>query len=154
MKDFFQELFAYNQHCNSQFLEVFERNPATLSERAEKLMSHVLNAHHIWNHRILSKPSSFGVWEVHPVKNLRSLSELNQQMSLELLEQVDLNACIHYSNTHGKQFQNQVRDILFHLINHSNYHRGQIARELKQHGLEAPVSDFIIYQREKIENLD
>lgn len=150
MKDFFQELFAYNQHCNSQFLEVFERNPATLSERAEKLMSHVLNAHHIWNHRILGKPGSFGVWEIHPVENLRSFAESNHWMSLELLEQVDLNATIHYSNTQGKQFHNQVRDIHFHLINHSNYHRGQIARELKQHGLEAPVSDFIIYQREKL----
>lgn len=150
MKDFFQELFAYNQHCNSQFLEVFERNPAALSERAEKLMSHVLNAHHIWNHRILGKAGSFGVWEIHPVENLRSFVESNHKMSLELLEQVDLNAWINYSNTQGKQFQNQVRDILFHLINHSNYHRGQIARELKQQGLESPVSDFIIYQREKL----
>ena len=37
--------------------------------------------------------------------------------------------------------------MLFHFVNHSTYHRGQIASNLKEHGIEPLVTDYIFYKR-------
>ena len=54
---------------------------------------------------------------------------------------------VHYTNTNGQAFDNSVRDILFNVINHSTYHRGQIAREFREYGPEPLVTDYIFYKR-------
>jgi uncharacterized damage-inducible protein DinB len=38
-----------------------------------------------------------------------------------------------------------VRDILMHAVNHSTYHRGQVARLLRQLGAAAPETDFVVF---------
>jgi uncharacterized damage-inducible protein DinB len=44
-------------------------------------------------------------------------------------------------------FSNDIKSIIFHVINHSTYHRGQIASEFKQNGLDPMVTDYILYKR-------
>jgi uncharacterized damage-inducible protein DinB len=39
--------------------------------------------------------------------------------------------------------------ILRHLVNHSTYHRGQLASKLKRFGVEAPATDFIFWVMEQ-----
>ncbi|QLH28398.1 MAG: hypothetical protein HWD63_02710 [Candidatus Parvibacillus calidus] len=39
-----------------------------------------------------------------------------------------------------------MKDIIFHIINHSTYHRGQIAMEFRQSGLEPLNTDYIFYK--------
>src|SRR5690606_13785015 len=71
----------------------------------------------------------------------------NYESTLLILETLDLNAKFHYKTTTGIAFNDTIRDTLFHVINHSTYHRGQIAMEFSQHGLEPLATDFIFYKR-------
>jgi uncharacterized damage-inducible protein DinB len=147
MKQFFKELFEYSYHCNQKLADVFNNEPDKTSEKAVKLFNHILNAHQIWNNRINPSEKPFGVWELHEVKNLMHIDQTNYEQTLHVLNKFELDEALNYSNSKSKAFRNNVRDILFHIINHSTYHRGQIATEFKQHGLEPLVTDYIFFRR-------
>ncbi len=147
MKDFFRELFSYNVTANENYLAVLSENETRVSEKAILLINHIINAHHIWNNRIEKRESLYGVWELHKFIDLKRLNLGNHERSLEILNDCALEQKINYSNTKGLPFSNSVRDVLFHIINHSNYHRAQIATTLKNLGIEPPKSDYIVFKR-------
>lgn len=147
MKSLFKELFEYNHHTNQKLWAVFNEHSDKTSEKSISLFSHILNAHHIWNSRINQTRTNHGVWDVHPIANCLNLDKANYESTLLILETLDLNAKFHYKTTTGIAFNDTIRDTLFHVINHSTYHRGQIAMEFRQHGLEPLATDFIFYKR-------
>jgi uncharacterized damage-inducible protein DinB len=147
MKQFFKELLEYNHYTNQKLWNIFNENPVKISEKAIKLYSHILNAHQIWNNRIEPQKPVFGVWEVHPIEICSNIDKKNYEQSLLILDKLDLNGIINYKNTQGKAFTNSISNILFHVINHSTYHRGQIATEFKQNELDPLATDYIIYKR-------
>lgn len=147
MKAFFKELFEYGHHFNQKLGDIFIENPDKITEKSVKLYSHILNAHQIWNNRIEPKQPTFDVWEIHPIHSFKRLDELNHEHSLFILDKFDLNNTIHYTNTKGQAFSDMLRDMLFHVINHSTYHRGQIAADFRQNGLDPLVTDYIFYKR-------
>ena len=147
MKLFFKELFEYNHHFNQKLSEVFVEKHDTISERSVKLFSHILNAHHIWNSRIIGKQNAFNVWDIHPAEQFREIDHKNFNETVLALNQVDLNNIILYKTTKGQAFENKTSDILFHIINHSTYHRGQIAADFRQTGTEPLSTDYIFYKR-------
>lgn len=147
MKAFFKELFEYNHHCNQKLWPVFNENPDKTSEKTIKLYSHILNAHHIWNSRINALQANYKVWENHPIQNCIDIDKANYEKSLLILEKFDLNQIMNYKTTNGLAFNNSIRDTLFHVINHSTYHRGQIASDFRQNGLNPVVTDYIFYKR-------
>lgn len=147
MKSFYRELFEYSHHFNQKLTDVFNDNPDKISKKSVKLFNHVLNAHQIWNNRIDPKQTPFGVWELHDTQDLKTIDKTNYEQTLQILDKFDLNETINYSNSKGQAFSNSIKDILFHVINHSTYHRGQVATEFKQYGLEPLVTDYIFYKR-------
>jgi uncharacterized damage-inducible protein DinB len=147
MKTFFKELYEYNHFSNSKFIEFFSAHPQIENSKCHELMSHVLNAQNVWNGRILST-GTFHVWEIHDIKSLGRIASENQNTSMEIISGKDLSAIITYTNTRGEKYENSIRDILFHVINHSTYHRGQMASLLKSMSLGPPVTDYIFYKRE------
>lgn len=147
MKQFFKELFEYNHHFNQKLSDVFMTNPEKTTEKSVKLFNHILNAHQIWNNRIETKQPTFGVWELRNTQELKNIDKINYEQTLHILDKFELNEIIIYSNSKGQTFDNNTRDTLFHVINHSTYHRGQIATEFKQFGLEPLVTDYIFYKR-------
>lgn len=147
MKQFFKEIFEYSHHYNQKLFHVFLENPDKTSEKSIKLFNHILNAHQIWNNRIDPKQPTFGVWELHDTLDLKDIDTTNYEQTLHILNTFDLNKTISYSNSKGQIFNNNIRDILFHAANHSTYHRGQIATEFRQIGLEPLVTDYIFYKR-------
>ena len=40
--------------------------------------------------------------------------------------------------------------VLRHVVNHSTYHRGQVASKLKRFGVEAPATDFVLWVSEQV----
>jgi uncharacterized damage-inducible protein DinB len=147
MIPFFKELFEYSHHFNQKLADVFIQHPDKTSEKSLQLYNHILNAHQIWNTRIDPVKAAFGVWDLHPVSELKGIDQANFKRSLEILDHADLNATVQYANSRGQVFSNTVRDMLFHIINHSTYHRGQIATEFKLHGLEPLATDYIFFKR-------
>lgn len=147
MKSFLKELFEYSHHFNQKLADIFNDNADKASERSLTLINHILNSHHIWNSRINQQQASFGVWDMHDLRDLKSLDKTNYEQSLQILDKSDLDKVIGYKTSKGQPFSNSVRDILFHVINHSTYHRGQIAAEFRQNGLEPVVTDYVFYKR-------
>ncbi|WP_153796479.1 DinB family protein [Foetidibacter luteolus] len=147
MKQFFTELFEYSNHYNQKLFSVFAGNPDKTSQKAVSLFNHLLNAHQIWNNRIDPKQPTFAVWQLHHLQDLEAINTTNYEQTLQILDRFDLSQIISYSTSKGEGFSNRVQDILFHVINHSTYHRGQIATEFKQHGLEPLITDYIFYKR-------
>lgn len=147
MKNFFTELFEYNRNCNRQLIELFSAAPDKLPGDAIRLLSHIVNAHHIWNHRIESRTPAVGVWELHSLPECSRMDADNHRHSLAILDNFEPDARVSYSNTRGQAFSNSPRDMLFHVVNHSSYHRGQIARSLRENGIAPIPTDYIFYKR-------
>jgi uncharacterized damage-inducible protein DinB len=147
IKQFFKELFEYSHHFNQKLGDIFNEHSDKTSENAIKLYSHMLNAHQIWNHRIEPKQTSFGVWDVHPIQDSKNIDKMNYEHSLLILDKFELTETINYTRAKGQVFSNSIQDIFFHIINHSTYHRAQIATEFKHNGLTPLVTDYIFYKR-------
>ena len=150
MKEHFKELLEYSYHINNKLIERFNDGDLHLAipENAIKLLSHILNAQSIWNSRIKEEDLKTDVWKIHTKEEMSDLENVNFEESLLILEEESLDRQISYTNSKGERYQNSIQDILFHVVNHSTYHRGQIAVELRKSGLEPIVSDYIIYKRE------
>lgn len=147
MKAFFTELFDFNFRVNQTLADVINGHPATTPEKARRLFCHILNAHNIWNNRIQPTPPGYGVWEMHDNKQLKAINQANYEQSLQILSAFEPTDTLSYSNTKGDVFTSRVSEILFHIINHSTYHRGQVAALFRENGLEPPVTDYIIFKR-------
>lgn len=148
MKAYFEDLLQYNFYYNEKLIEIFESNEGNISEKAKLLLTHLINAQNIWNHRILRKTAMFGIWETLPLKKLAEINFNNLETSKDILENEDFEKKISYKNSKGEEFENILKDIIFHYLNHSTYHRAQIATEMKNNGLEPLNSDFITYKRQ------
>lgn len=149
MTDFFNELFEYSHHYNQKLINVIAEQPDKVSDKTIKLLNHVLNAHHIWNCRIALKPNTYRVWDIHSNQDLKQIDDDNYKDTMAILNNpYDLEGFVDYATTQKQKFNNKVKDILFHIINHATYHRGQIASDLRQSGIEPIVTDFIFYKRQ------
>lgn len=147
MIQFFRELFDYNFECNQRLAQAIVLQQEQLPERVVSLYSHILDAHQIWNNRIDPKEKTFGVWQIHDTAEFISLDLTNYEHSLSILESSDLNQAVNYKNSTGRHFTSSIRNIMFHIINHSTYHRAQIATEFRQSSLDPLTTDYIMIKR-------
>lgn len=146
MKQFFKEIFEYNHHCNQKLAELFLEYSGQTSEKSIQLFNHILNAHQVWNNRISPSEPVFGIWQIHELDELSEIDHFNFQKTTQILVDFDLEEMIHSNFSSGKAFQSKVKDILFHAANHGTYHRGQIASEFRNSGLEPLITDYIFYK--------
>ncbi len=147
MKVFFNELFDYNFYCNKKLIEECTKLE-NVPEKSISLFSHLLNAHHMWNARILGRPSEFKVWQVHSIMDWGDIHYENQRSSFEITSNADdFDRRIDYENSEGRLFTNTLQDILFQIINHSTHHRSQISLDFRNNGLVPIPLDYIFYKR-------
>ncbi len=147
MKAFLNQLFDYNFDCNKRLIEAFGKTDE-ISEKSKMLFSHILNAHHIWNNRILKKPIKFEVFQMHPQDTWEDIHYENQRTTFEIITGAeDFDQRIDYETTQGRLFTNALKDILFHIINHSAHHRGQISMNMRDNDQEPLPMDYIRYKR-------
>lgn len=149
MKAFFKELFEYNHHVNQQLVVMFNNGADKISDKAVKLFSHILNAHQIWNTRIEPGDTLFGVWTIHNIEKFEEIENKNFKNVLLIIDKYDPGQLIHLPAIKGKSFTKTIGQLLFHVINHSTYHRGQIATEFRLSGVEPLASDYFLYDKEE-----
>ena len=147
MKAFFKEMFEYTHHCNTALINAFSEHSGKLSEKSIQLLNHILNVQHIWNSRIAGTQSEFGIWDINSPDRYLQINKDNLETSIKIIDWFDLDSPIQYANSKGVPFENTVRDILFQIINHSTYHRGQIAIEFRQSSIEPLITEYIVYKR-------
>lgn len=147
MKVFFNQLFDYNFYCNKQLIEVCSAMES-VPDKSIELFSHILNAHHMWNARIMDMVSDYTAFQIHEVKDWGDIHYENQRSSFEITTNAeDFEKRIDYENSEGRLFISNLQDILFHIINHSAHHRGQISMNFRQNAIEPIPFDYINYKR-------
>ncbi|QNK64190.1 damage-inducible protein DinB [Pedobacter sp. PAMC26386] len=145
MITFFKEIFEYNHQMNQMLIGTLIENEEKASEKAFQLLCHIVNVHMIWNSRILNE-SLAGTLGIHPIKELQKLDTTNYQNTLSIIQKSDLSNILEYSDMKGNSHRDLIRDILFQSINHSTYHRAQIATECRQTEIEPLITDYIFYK--------
>lgn len=100
MRDFLKDAFEYHHYYNQMILRMLKKHEERISPRSIPLFSHILNAHQIWNSRIMST-KSFGVHEPHDLDDCLKIDENNYQNSLDILSERDLDELISYKLSSG-----------------------------------------------------
>jgi uncharacterized damage-inducible protein DinB len=149
MRTFFKDLLEYTFTFNDKVIDSLILLKDT-PEKSVKLINHTVNAQEIWNARIENISIASGVWDIRNMEELKAANKVNYKKSLDIVDIKNFNDKIKYTNTKGQTFENTIGEMLFHLINHSTYHRGQIASDCKLNGIEPLVTDYIFYKRTEI----
>ena len=69
----------------------------------------------------------------------------DQQGFIDHLNEPRLQRPVEYVNFHGEKFSYPLVDQMRHLVNHSSYHRGQAALQLRTLGKEPLATDYLLY---------
>lgn len=157
-----EQLLSYNLWANERMIETLrpiddsiihaERRSSFVS--IYKTMLHVCDAQMVWLKRLQGE--SLHDW---PSRNLNDNKEVLfsklMASSKELLLLVRsggsefIKTKITYKNLKGdRSYEDYVETILYHVVNHGTYHRGQVTTMLRDAGVQAiSNTDFIIYTR-------
>jgi uncharacterized damage-inducible protein DinB len=147
MRDHLKRLLSHNHEANRRFIDaVLGAGPA--GERVAAILSHILNAHRIWNARLGGVSPVGDPREVRPADAWAPMDRENFERSVEVVEHADLARVVEYRDTKGNPHRNRAGDILLQVVTHSSYHRGQLALLLGQGGQSPPATDYIFYLRE------
>lgn len=146
MKTFFKDIFDYHHQTNQKIIQLLLETEEQLSERIIYLLSHSLNAHQIWNARIIDS-EKVGVHDIQQLRNCAKMDEVNYETTVGVLDHYDLNKMIKYKNSKGEEFENSIQQVLFHISNHFSHHRGQIAMALREQNIQPSATDYIFYKR-------
>jgi uncharacterized damage-inducible protein DinB len=148
MKEYFLKLYQYNAWSNARVLKCLQRQNVE-DEKILTLMGHIVAAQFLWLHRIKGLPQpDVKLWGTYRLEDLKPMAEDAGKRWLKFVESEDnFNRELSYTNYVGEPYTNNVEMIMIHLVNHSSYHRAQIAMLLRQKGLEPINTDFITYDR-------
>lgn len=160
-KEEMQDLIRYNEWANARIVAVLGELPddvlgapvASSFGSLRDTLAHVVLAEWIWLHRWTSdSPGSAPEWlktasREDLVKKLREVEAERAEWFAQLPAE-QLEAPRAYRNLAGQEFSHRIADQIRHVVNHSTYHRGQAATQLRQLGRVPPSTDFILYRGE------
>jgi uncharacterized damage-inducible protein DinB len=115
---------------------------------------HIVSAQWIWLSRwngIVPK----GMWNAADYPDLVSLSKPREELVRELFEFVvaqtedSLAKPLTYKNLKGDSFSYPLGQLMLHLVNHSTYHRGQVATLIRQLGAQPISTDLVLFYAER-----
>ncbi len=158
------ELFGYSSWATARMFSAAE---ALTQEEREAVvpssfpsilatLAHIVGVEWVWFRRWLGEsPKSMPAWVDPP--DPPTLMELRVQLAtieeeraafLASLTDADLEGVVSYRAPDGLAFSHPLGQLIRHVVNHSTYHRGQLATQLRQLGQTPPSTDFTKYIRE------
>jgi uncharacterized damage-inducible protein DinB len=148
MKKYFLRLYQYNAWATKRVIGTLTRQQVS-DPKILSLLGHVLAAQFLWLHRIKGLPApDVKLWGEYTLEQLTAMAEKASQLWLEFVESTDnFDREMTYRNYVNEPYTNNVEMVMIHLVNHSTYHRAQIAMLLRQKGFEPINTDFITYDR-------
>jgi len=141
--EYLTRLFRYDDWANREMLAAIEPHG---TPRDQRVLAHVLAAEELWWRRLRSDRTAVVVWPDWSWEQCRGrLGELSGWWTeyLAKLDEAGLSRAIEYVNSKGEPWSSSVGDILFHVVMHSAYHRGQLAAGQRAAGQVPVVTDFI-----------
>jgi uncharacterized damage-inducible protein DinB len=149
-KEEYTDLFLYNIWANeAAYKSIIETKD--IDEKTARLFSHIVASQKVWLSRIEYKGDNpVAPWHLYPFENLLVITRQVNNEWLNFIEnshEEKFNEEITYYTSQQKKMTNKVSDILLHVINHSTYHRAQIASLVRASGGIPAVTDYIEYKR-------
>lgn len=162
----FRRLYDYEFRCTplvneglSRARENIERvGVAALAapfERAVQVWSHVQAARRTWLVRLgrdVEPPRDglFPAWSAEQARAQAEEMDAAWRGYVGALDARELARVARYTSTEGKHYDTEVRDVLTHVVNHSSYHRGQIASLIAATGTKPPITDYVFFCRRQV----
>jgi uncharacterized damage-inducible protein DinB len=142
----------------SQILEnvdepiLYKQTPSSFDTIAKTIL-HIWDAEYIWYRRLQGE--SLTDW---PSKNFAGDREslisgwIENSVAIKTFiegkGEAYFSETVNYSTTTGKAYSNTVEEIVYHLVNHGTFHRGQIITMLRANGFtDLQSTDLIAYLR-------
>ena len=155
----FDTLFAYSGNCQEQLRRELLRDqglftkPFTTTSQyntIQKLLAHCIGAEERWiTARIQGRPLPV-IYEERAADTIESLFEDARTIRSasdalrRSLSASDYQRVIPVSMPQwGVALELSLVDIFFHILNHENYHRGQVVSLLQQNGCDPPNFDYV-----------
>jgi uncharacterized damage-inducible protein DinB len=151
----------YNEWANQRLADclagletgMLDREVVSSFPSIKKTLLHILDAETIWLGRI--QGISFAEWPSQSFRGTDAdLLMLYAAKSKELKEFIAdkpesfLQTPLTYKNMKGDEFTQLYEELLFHVVNHGSFHRGQIITLLRQIGVTTiPGTDLVLYMR-------
>ena len=156
---YIQLLYRYNRWANDQvFASVLRLTADQFFQDCESSYGSVRNtlAHIVWGEWVWlmrwKGTSPKTMWEFSEFKDSRALEakwiELEREQSefVRTLVDQDLHRIVAYRNLQDEPWEYPLWQAMAHLVNHSSYHRGQVASLIRQITRESPLpTDFLVY---------
>jgi len=163
MKELLSQSATYNAWANLKLLEVINSLPEE-KQKTEvpssfsslyKTVLHMWDAESAWwqrmkmHERIIIPSENFN-GSMKDVSN-GLLAQSNQWKDwIDNASEMALEHVFQYYNTKRELFKQPVFQVILHVFNHDNYHRGQLVNMFRQLGVEKiPQTDFIVWSRKK-----
>jgi len=157
------ELYAYNRWAGGRLRAVVERLDPQQFQRpmgssftsVRDTLLHIVGGEWIWLERWNGRspralPSATDLPDLAAISMRWNQVEQDQERFLAGLVQSDLTKSITYVNQKGETWTYPLWQLLTHVVNHSTYHRGQVATLLRQLGIKPPMTDFLVYYEERM----
>jgi len=155
-----RELFAYCAWANAQVFAVSaalapeQLNAAAASSfpSVRGTLGHIVGAEWIWLRRWRGEsPTAAPGWAAEAslpeLRDHLAAVEAEREEYLAGLRDDDLLRVVEYRTLAGQPSADPLGGLLQHVVNHSTYHRGQVATQLRQLGVTPPGTDLIRYLR-------
>ncbi|HVS36214.1 MAG TPA: DinB family protein [Gemmataceae bacterium] len=162
MQDDVVALFAYDRWASAKVLdacrkltpEQYVAEPVPGWSSVRSTISHIAQATALNLRTLVSDPDDHIPTEADlaTVDDVGQLLERNYRRFEELrltLTPDRLNTLLTVRAI-GRSFTLPRWAILRHIVNHSSYHRGQVASKLKRFGIELPITDFFWWMIEQV----
>ena len=154
--DMMQELLRYNTWANKRLLDAVARlDPSQFTRTlggsytsVQATLTHIVWAEWVWLERWQGRsPKELFVPEEFPsVSEFRarwSQIQATQEAFVGSLASEDLQRVVRYTNRQGETWEYALWRALYHLFNHSTYHRGQVTNMLRLLGAQPAPTDFL-----------
>ncbi|OHX14091.1 DinB family protein [Chromobacterium sphagni] len=155
-------LVRYSAWANQRLLASLSSLPETelLKPRATLFgsilgtLNHNLVVDRIWQGHLLARPHGYASRSTERIPGLDELSQDQSQLDQWYVNYADsLDAAAHdqvvdFAFVDGGRGSMRRGDILLHIVNHKNYHRGFVADLLYQVPAAPPATDLPVYLRD------
>lgn len=156
-----EELYAYNGWANERVrnsiqclnTEVFKRDLEASFGSLQGTVTHLVSAQWNWLRRWKGQSISQAVSGealATPEEANRRWVEVDQALTsfVDELDTRRLQQSIVLKTSQGSSYSSLLWQAMLHVVNHSSYHRGQIAAMLRQVGAIPQGTDLMLYYRE------
>jgi uncharacterized damage-inducible protein DinB len=157
-RDHVLRLFSYHHWAEARLLDAYASVTAAQLDKpwggsfstGRGLLEHVVGSDRVWISRWTGAPAAKRPQfpATNDGKAFRAEWEKVASDVRRFLEEwrfEQLTTTFHYQNLKGEPKSFTWSDMFVHVVNHGTYHRGQLAHLLRDLGLAAPSTDFIVF---------